>query len=118
VAVREANIQLITDSESGVSVLAGTPPAVVILKGRGEGECELKYLLDSGPTLSAGDTILTSGLDGLYPSGLRVGIVVSVKRDASLFQKVRVKPFFDIASLGQVAILKRPARDYFPREPR
>jgi len=114
VAGREAHIQLITDSECGVSVLAGSPPAVVILKGLGDGTCELKYLLDSGPTLSAGDRILTSGLDGLYPPGIQVGTVINVKRDGTLFQKVRVKPFFDIAGFGQVAVLKRSARDYFP----
>ncbi len=117
-ADREAHIQLITDSECGVSVLAGSPAAVGVLTGLGNGMCELKYILDSGPPLSVGDEILTSGLDGLYARGLRVGAVISVKKDATLFQKVRVKPFFDLAGLGRVAVLKRPARDFFSEEKR
>jgi len=113
VSSREARVQLITDSECGVSVLAGSPPAVGILKGRGSGDCELKYILDSGPELQPGMEILTSGLDGLYPAGLKAGTVRDVKKDATLFQKIRVKPFFDLAGLGRVAVLKRPPRDFF-----
>jgi rod shape-determining protein MreC len=113
VAAREAHIQLITDSECGVSVLAGSPAAVGILRGRGDGTCEIRYILDSGPALAPGDEILRSGLDGLYPPGLRVGTVLSVKKDATLFQKIRVKPDFELAGLGRVAILKRPAREFY-----
>lgn len=107
---RESRLQLITDSECGVSVLAGSPPAVGILNGLGNGDCELKYILGSGPELQAGAEILTSGLDGLYPAGVRAGTIVEVRRDAALFQKVRVKPFFDLAGLGRVAVLKRLPR--------
>jgi rod shape-determining protein MreC len=113
VSGREARVQLITDSACGVSVLAGSPPAVGILRGRGDGMCELKYILDSGPVLAPGAEIVTSGLDGLYPAGVKAGVVEDVKRDATLFQKVRVRPYFGLAGLGSLAVLKRPPRDFF-----
>ena len=62
--------------------------------------------------------ILTSGLDGLFPAGLKAGTVSDVRKDATLFQKIRVKPFFDLAGLGRVAVLKRLPRDYYREEER
>ncbi|MBN2207270.1 MAG: rod shape-determining protein MreC [Candidatus Aminicenantes bacterium] len=118
VARHEARLQLITDSECGVSVQAGSPPAVGILRGSGTGDCELKYILGSGPELQPGMEILTSGLDGIYPAGVRAGTISAVQRDAALFQKIQVKPHFDLAGLGRVAVLKRLPRGFLSEESR
>lgn len=40
---------------------------------------DLRSIEPSGPILQAGDLLITSGLDGAFPPGLRVGIVEEIK---------------------------------------
>lgn len=53
-----------------------------------------------------GARILTSGLGGLFPAGLPVGEVVDASTDSTgLFQRARVAPYVDFASLDRVFVL-------------
>jgi rod shape-determining protein MreC len=48
--------------------------------------------------ISAGQTLVTSGLEGVFPPGLLVGTITSAKRsDVQPFQTAEVTPFFDPA---------------------
>ncbi len=56
--------------------------------------------------VSVGDTLVTSGLDGVYPKGINVGVVIKVRRErATLFQEIMVEPFTDFRRLEEVFIL-------------
>lgn len=56
--------------------------------------------------IAVGDTIVTSGLGGIFPRGLRVGIVTEIPdRATELFKTVRVRPFVDVTRLEQVFLL-------------
>ena len=56
--------------------------------------------------MKKGDTIITSGLDGVFPKGLRIGSVSSVdKRNAGMFQDIAVKLYVDFEGLEEVLIL-------------
>lgn len=52
-----------------------------------------------------GDRVVTSGLGGVIPGGLPVGIVTSVKRNEGLFLKVTVQPYVKYARLEEVFVL-------------
>lgn len=57
--------------------------------------------------IQVGDTIVTSGLDSLYPEGIAVGKVVSIQKDsAGLFFKADVLPAIDFGNLREVLVLK------------
>jgi len=107
----EARVQLITDTASGVSVLVSGKKAVGVLSGDGQGGCSLQYILSSETTISEGEEILTSGFDGIYPSGLHVGKIISITQDVSLFKKIKVRPHFEFSELAQVAILHLEAKE-------
>jgi rod shape-determining protein MreC len=50
-------------------------------------------------------------MDGVYPKGLPVARVTSVKREeATLFMEVRAEPMTDSARLEEVLLLKRAAQ--------
>ncbi len=51
-----------------------------VLKGLGDWRCEIHYL---GPEadVRAGDLVMTSGIGGIYPKGLRIGKVTAVRPD-------------------------------------
>ncbi len=65
----------------------------------------LKYV-DRSQDLRPGDTIVTSGLDGIFPRGLLVGAVKSVHREGpGLFLSIGIAPGVDFRSLEQVLVV-------------
>ncbi|MCU0614450.1 MAG: rod shape-determining protein MreC, partial [Desulfobacterales bacterium] len=53
-----------------------------------------------------GDTVISSGLDGMFPKGLRVGRVQSItQKNSSIFQEIVVIPFVDFEKLEEVMIV-------------
>jgi len=99
-------VQLITDEASGTAVITSSHGISGVLRGDGRGRCYLDYVLVTSPEISPGEEITTSGLDGLYPAGIRVGRIISVSIENALFKKVEVEPFFQINGLRQVAIIR------------
>jgi len=52
--------------------------------------------------------VITSGKDGIYPKGLRLGVVHAVYKDpVDLFLKIEVKPLVRLSALEEVLIIKR-----------
>jgi len=55
-----------------------------------------------------GDLVVSSGKDGVFPKGLRLGTVQGVYKDPlDLFQKIDVKPVVRLSALEEVLIIKR-----------
>jgi len=53
-----------------------------------------------------GDILIASGLDGIYPKGLRIGRVAAVHRQpAGIFQEVEVTPVVDFQTLEEVLVV-------------
>jgi rod shape-determining protein MreC len=61
-----------------------------------------------------GDSVVTSGLGGIFPEGLFVGTVIrSESRDGGLFRDIKVVPGADIAAIDEVFIIPTPAQPPF-----
>ena len=107
VAVNENNsiCQLMLDNQFGAAVKIQRNRIDGILHWQWGNDCRL----DGIPTtvdVRSGDTLVTSGLGGVYPKGLRAGIVNDVKRvRGNLFQDITVIPFCDFQRLEEVFIL-------------
>jgi rod shape-determining protein MreC len=80
--------------------------------GRGDVEmlcsanpAELEYL-DKTSDINTGEEVLTSGLGGVFPQGIRVGYVKKVTMDDSgLFKRAQVKPAARLEQLRYVFVL-------------
>ncbi len=105
VALKESRVQLITDEACGVGVLTERHRVVGVLEGDGKGKCRLKYVLKTSPDVAVGEEVLTSGYDGIYPSGIPVGRIISISETASVFKRIEVEPYFDFSTFDRVAIL-------------
>jgi rod shape-determining protein MreC len=78
-----------------------------IISGTGFRKCQLKYI-PYEEEVKKGDTVITSGLDSLFPEGIPVGYVSKVnKKDIGLFQDIEVLPFVDNAKIEEVIIIKK-----------
>jgi len=60
--------------------------------------------LDSG--IKKGDVIVTSGLGGIYPPGIRIGNVLSVHEDkGEVMKSAIIKPYVDLEKIEEVFIV-------------
>lgn len=113
VTLKEACVQLLTDNMSGVSVYSQSNKSTGILTGLASHLCLLKYILATDSQNLTGDSVLTTGYGGIFPPGIPVGEVISVTLSEDLFQDIKVKPYFDIRHLDQVAVIKLNAKEFF-----
>jgi rod shape-determining protein MreC len=61
--------------------------------------------------IQAGDRVITSGLEGIFPKGLLVGTIVSMGREKhELFQIAEVKPVVDFSRIEGVFVILRDRR--------
>ena len=65
---------------------------------------ELIYISNT-EQVNCGDSILSSGLDGIYPKGLPIGKVVESRKDNTIFRSIRVEPVVDLLKLEEVLVL-------------
>jgi len=106
-----AKIMLITDSHSSCDVLVQRTRERGILQGDNQELCRLSYLMRSAD-IQIGDTIITSGMDGVYPKGIPVGTVVSVDRgNESLCQDIAVRPFANLRGLEEIIVSTSNGQD-------
>lgn len=113
VTLKEARVQLITDNMSGISICSQTDRSIGILTGMADGLCRIKYILATDTRLKIGDSIVTTGYDGIYPPGIPVGEILSVTSTSDLFQDIKVKPYFDFRHLDKVAVIKLNPKEFF-----
>lgn len=108
ISFKESRVQLITASESGISVFSEKTKVPGILTGDSQGGCDLKYILTTLPQnqdVSIGEALIASGYDGIFLRGLHVGEIISITATISLFKRIKVQPYFDFRHLDQVAVL-------------
>ncbi len=102
-----AQVLLITDPTCGVGCMLEKNGIQGILKGGGQGRCELHYVMDD-QSVSPGEAVITSGLDQVYPKGLLVGYVVR-SEEGNIYRRISVKPAAFLSRLEYVLVLFKSA---------
>lgn len=106
-----AKVLLLIDQNSAVDALVQRTRARGVIKGQSEGPYRFDHVLRKHD-VQIGDTVISSGLDGVYTKGLRIGHVSEViKPNSGIFQKVSVTPFVDFEKLEEVLILLDAGND-------
>jgi rod shape-determining protein MreC len=107
-----AEITLITDSRQTVSVQNVRNGLRALLSGTGDkSQLALKFI-PLNADFVAGDQLVTSGIDGVYPPGLPVATVTAIERNPTyLFASITCEPLTGVGSYRQVLLLnwKNPA---------
>jgi rod shape-determining protein MreC len=115
-----AEVLLILDAESGVGARileSRVTPGVVVGTGRSD-YLQMIHLPHDIP-LEKGQTVITSGLGGLYPGGIRIGSIVEVSLDPSrVVKNALVQPFVDFSRLEEVFVIMKviDSSQYLPAE--
>ena len=66
--------------------------------------------------VKAGDLIVSSGIDGIYPKGYSIGWVETAERGKGLYLSISVRPAVDFSSLEEVLVVLVPPRPALPDE--
>ena len=99
-----ARVQLLTDPGNTIAVRVQRNREEALLEGKLD-RCALKYV-SYYVDVQEGDLLVTSGLDGVYPKGLPVAVVTSVrKHESSSFQTVYAEPVVRISRLEEALVL-------------
>jgi rod shape-determining protein MreC len=108
-------VTLLTDRDQAISVQVVRSGVRSVAYGRGQsGVLELRFIA-ANADIKKGDTLVTSGLDGVYPAGLAVASVLSVEhKSADAFARIVCQPAAGIDRHQQFLILlneqKNPPR--------
>ncbi len=107
VSKHTAEVLLITDPRSGVGAMLQASGMPGIIEGitNSSGTLRMVYLPKDAP-VRAKQVVVTSGMGGIFPKGLRIGEVIDAANDPSgLFKVANVKPFVDFRTLEEVFIV-------------
>ena len=97
-------VLMINDQSSGVGVFMEKSRLQGVLRGTSNGELVLERVM-SDETVVAGDTVLSSGGDQIFPKGLPVGTVTKVGPGKEMFLSIKVKPAADLSRLEEVLVV-------------
>ncbi len=114
VAPNASRVLLINDHNSGLDAFDQRSRARGIVAGLLNGDLTMKYV-DRTEDVKPGDSVVTSGMDGIFPRGLLVGQVTRVSQEGpGLFLNVDIQPAADFRKLEQVLILTRKPTEIAP----
>ena len=101
-----AKVQLITDRAASVGAMILRTRRQGVVRGSGRsGGLELDFV-PRQTDVRPGDRVLTAGIDGVYPRGILIGTVLSVKPGGQLFHRIQLVPAVDFGALDQVYLLE------------
>ncbi len=100
-----SKVMLVIDRNSAVDALVQRSRARGIIKGASADQCRFEFVLRKHD-VQIGDTVIASGLDGVYPKGLRIGRVSDLsERKSDIFYDITVAPFVDYETLEEVLVI-------------
>ncbi len=100
-----AKVMLMIDPQSRLDAYVERTRARGTVRGVAAPVCDLDYVTRQ-ENVEEGDLLLTSGMGGVYPKGLRVGRIAAVdRRTSGLFLGAKVVPAVDFARLDEVFVI-------------
>jgi rod shape-determining protein MreC len=98
-----SQVLLMNDKDSGVGALLADTRTHGVVKGSGDPDPRMDYVVND-EKVHAGEMIVTSGEDRIFPKGLLIGTVAST-RDGNPFQNIHVRTAARLDRLEDVIIL-------------
>jgi rod shape-determining protein MreC len=114
-AAHAARVQLIIDPTAAAGALIERSRAGGMVVGVDDDPALQMQLVSNLADVVAGDAVVTSGADGVYPRGFTIGTVEKAQRGNGLYRSITVRPAVDFSSLEEVLIVLVPAHAAAPR---
>jgi rod shape-determining protein MreC len=106
-----AMVQAITDKHAGLGAMLQNSRAMGEVRGLDNNRCELKNISTS-ENVVVGESVVTTGLDRIYPKGLMIGTVESIDADPNApWHRIIIKPAAPIDRVEHVFVLLVEQKD-------
>lgn len=112
-----SKVQLLIDRNAAAGALVERSRAQGIVIGSGEDLLRMDFVPTTAE-VEVGDTIVTSGVDGIYPKGFVIGKVESIDSGNGIYKAIRVRPSVEFNRLEEVLVVKTPPTPVEPGEDR
>lgn len=103
-SVRASKVQLLIDVNAAAGAIVERSRAQGVVVGSGRDRLRMDYV-PSSADITAGDMVVTSGIEGIYPKGFVIGQIESVQRGAGEYSEVVIRPAVDFSSLESVLVV-------------
>ena len=105
VSATTSTVRLITDDDSSISAMIQSSRAQGMLQGQADGTLLLSYV-STDAEVEEGDTVITSGIGGVFPKGLPIGTVTSVeKTDNAVYYTIVVQAIASVETDEEVLVV-------------
>jgi rod shape-determining protein MreC len=115
-AAHAARVQLLIDRYAAAGALTERTRAGGMVVGVDRDPPLTMELVSNLSDVKPGDTVVSSGADGIYPKGFTIGHIESADRGSTLYRVITVRPSVDFSSLEEVLVVLVPARAGIPDE--
>ncbi|MBI4886732.1 MAG: rod shape-determining protein MreC [Acidobacteria bacterium] len=105
-SARASKVQLLIDRNAAAGALVERSRAHGVVEGTG-GALRMNYVTGTAD-VQVGDTVVTSGIDGIYPKGFVIGQIESIERGAGAFGAIVLRPAVDFSSVEAVLVVLTP----------
>jgi len=105
---RAAKVQLLIDRNAAAGAIVERSRAQGVVIGGGGDRLRLEYVSDLADVV-AGDLVMTSGIDGIYPKGFVIGRIEVVEKSGTTYKRITVRPDVDFTSLEEELVVLTPA---------
>ena len=103
-----SEVTLITDKDLSIPIQIERNQLRAIAFGEGNNTLDIPYL-PTNVDIKEGDKLVTSGIDGIYPSGLAVATVTKIQQNPdSPFAKIICTPIAEVTNHLQLLLLELP----------
>jgi rod shape-determining protein MreC len=104
---RSAKVQLLIDRNAAAGALIERSRAQGVVVGSGDERLQMDYVSEVSDVV-AGDVVVTSGIDGIFPKGFVIGRVESVEKSGGAYKRITVMPAVDFQSIEEVLVVLTP----------
>lgn len=116
VAMHAARVQLIIDRNAAAGALIERTRAGGMVVGAEANPPLRLELVSNLADVQVGDSVVASGVDGIFPKGYLIGRVELADRSGGLYWRITVRPAVDFSSLEEVLVVVMPPRPATPDE--
>jgi len=106
-SARSARVQLLIDRNAAAGALIERSRAQGVVVGAGDDRLRLENVPETADIV-IGDTVVTSGIEGIYPKGFVIGTIETVEKSGPAYKRITVKPAVDFSGLEEVLVVTTP----------
>jgi rod shape-determining protein MreC len=103
-----SKVQLLIDLNAAAGALVERSRAQGIVIGPVENGTVRMNFVAVTADVKVGDTVVTSGVDGIYPKGFVIGKIEHVDNGNGIHKAIRVRPSVDFTTIEEVLVVKTP----------